>query len=83
MTSQFSDTTSTLNFFYVALFLLSILVSGPILMSISVRVLDYDNFLLQGIDQKSGNRKYPRLSFAQYLETETSYGYQIWHKCLS
>ena len=28
----------------------------------------YDNFPLQQIDQKSGNWKYPRLSFAQYLE---------------
>ena len=27
----------------------------------------YKNLLLLGIDQKSGNRKYPRLSFAQYL----------------
>ena len=29
------------------------------------------------IDQKSGNRKYPRQSFAQYLETGSSYGYQM------
>ena len=29
----------------------------------------YDNFLLYRIDQKSGNSKYPRLSFNQYLET--------------
>ena len=25
---------------------------------------------------------YSRLSFAQYLETGVSYGYQIWHECL-
>ena len=27
--------------------------------------------------QKSENRKYLRLSFAQYLETEASYEYQV------
>ena len=43
---------------------------------------NYNNFLLSGIDQKSKNRKYPHLSFAQYLETGASYGYQIWHECL-
>ena len=32
--------------------------------------------------QKSGNRKYPHLSFAQYLETGASKGYQIWQKYL-
>ena len=37
---------------------------------------------LEGIGQKSENQKYPRLRFAQYLETGASYGYQIWHKCL-
>ena len=34
--------------------------------------MSYDNFPLQGMDQKSGNRKYPRLSFSQYLETGVS-----------
>ena len=34
------------------------------------------------IEQKSGNRKYPRLSFAQDLETGASYGYQILHEWL-
>ena len=29
-------------------------------------------FVYKEFDQKSGNRKYPRLNFAQYLETETS-----------
>ena len=35
-----------------------------------------------GIDQKSRNRKYPCLSFAQDLEKGASYGYQTWHECL-
>ena len=34
-------------------------------------------FFSDGIDQKSGNRKYPRLSFAQYLETGASKEDQI------
>ena len=37
----------------------------------------YDNFFSYGIDQKSGNWKYPHLSFAQYLETGASKEYQI------
>ena len=32
------------------------------------------------IDQKSGNQKCSRLSFAQYLETGASKEYQIWHE---
>ena len=36
------------------------------------RFWSYDNFHLQRIDQKLGNQKYPRLNFAQYLETEAS-----------
>ena len=39
-------------------------------------------YLLLGIDQKSGNWKYSCLSFAQYLETEASKEYQIWHECI-
>ena len=40
-------------------------------------------FFYKGLTrQKSGNQKYPRLSFAQYLKTGTIYRYQIWHKCL-
>ena len=35
--------------------------------------------LVTGIDHKSRNRKYPCLSFAQYLETGASWLYQIWH----
>ena len=44
------------NFFDVALFLLLSLIIG-------------DNFLSKGIDQKSRYPKYPRLGFAQYLQT--------------
>ena len=40
----------------------------------------YDNFFLQEIDQNSGNRKYPRRRFSQYLETGTSKKYEIWHE---
>ena len=66
MASQFPNMTSTWDFFDVVLFLLSSLVTGPIFMPISL-----DNFLLSGIDQKSDNRKYPRLSFSQYLGTSS------------
>ena len=34
------------------------------------------------VDHKSGNQKYTCLSFAQYLGTEASEGYQIWRECL-
>ena len=34
-----------------------------------VNIITGSSFLLQGLDQKSGNRKYARLSFSQYLET--------------
>ena len=37
-----------------------------------------ENLLLKEIDQKSGYRKYSRLSSAQYLETGASQGYRIW-----
>ena len=39
-------------------------VTEPSFMSISSLVLDYDNFSLQEIDQKSGNRNNLCLSFA-------------------
>ena len=39
---------------------------------IHVNVWRYDNFLLQEINQKYGNRKYLRLCIAQYLETGAS-----------
>ena len=44
MTSQFSDMTSSSNFFDVVLFLLSILVTGPSFMSISPMVLELWQF---------------------------------------
>ena len=44
MTSQFSETTSTSNFFHVALFLLSGLVTGPSFMSIWSLVLELWQF---------------------------------------
>ena len=44
MTSQFSDMTSSLNFFEVVLFLLSSLVTGPSFMSISSLVLELWQF---------------------------------------
>ena len=72
MASQFSEMTSSSVFFDVVLFLLLSLVTGQSFMSISYWFWGYDNLLLQGIDQKSGNRKYHRLSFAQYLETGAS-----------
>ena len=46
MTSQFSDMTSSSNFFDVVLFLLSSFVTGLSFMSILSLVVDYDNFLL-------------------------------------
>ena len=45
MTSQFSDMTSTSNFFDVVLFLLSSLVTGPSFMSMSSLVLELWQFL--------------------------------------
>ena len=65
LTSQFSDMTSLSN----------------LLVQVSCQYHhwfeSYDNFFSQGTDQKSGNRKYPRLSFVQYLETGASKEYQI------
>ena len=64
--------TSMSNVFDIAFFLLSSLVTGQSFMSISSLVLELWQFSF-----KSGNRKYPRRSFAQYLETGASYGYNI------
>ena len=47
------------NFFDVCLFLLSNLVTGLSLMSISSLVLELWRFSFMRVDQKSGNRKYP------------------------
>ena len=75
MTSKFSEMTSFSAFirlfiyFDIVLFRLSSLVTGPSFIITSSGVMTIINLLWQEIDQKSGNRKYPRLSFAQYLET--------------
>ena len=82
MTSQFSESMSTSKFFDVVLFLLLSLVTGPSFMSISSLVLELWQFFFIRDWQKSGNRKYHRLSFAQCLETGVSSGYQIWYECL-
>ena len=39
-------------------------------------------FVYKKFDQNSGNWKYPRLNFVQYLETGVELGYQILHECL-
>ena len=67
-----------INIFDIVFFFLSSLVNSSNFKSISSLALE----LWQGIDKKSGNRKYPRLSFVQYLKTGTSYEYQIWYGCL-
>ena len=81
MMSQFPDMTPSSTFFDVVLFFLSSLVTGPSFMSTFHWFWNYDNFPLEGIDQKSRNWKYPRLSFAQYLATGASYGDHNWHEC--
>ena len=65
------------------LFLSSNLVTGPSFMLISSVVQELWQFTFIRIDQKSRNGKYPRLSFAQYLKTGVSWGYQNWYRCLS
>ena len=60
------------NFFDVILFLLSILVTGPSFISILSLFLELWQFSLIRVHQNSGNWKYPRLSFAQYLEIGAS-----------
>ena len=79
MMPQFSDMTLS-NFFEIVLFLLSSLVTGPSFMSISSLALELWQFSF--IRDWPEKRKYPRLSFTQYLETGSSYGYQICHECL-
>ena len=53
---------------------------GKITMTSQFSDMTLSSFL--GIDPKSGDQKYRRLSFAPYLGTGTSKGYQIWHECL-
>ena len=55
MTSQFFHFSIIFNFFYVALFLLLILVNAPSLMSISSLVLELWLFFLRGIYPISGD----------------------------
>ena len=69
MTSQFVNMTLPSNFFDVVLFYSSSLYTGPNVMSMSSLVLEAWQFSLKEIDQNSGNRKYPGLSFARYPET--------------
>ena len=78
MTSQFSEMTPSSDFFDVVLFLFSSSVHVNIITGSGVMII----FFLWKIDPKSGNQKYLILSFAQYLETAASKGYQIWHECL-
>ena len=59
---------------FLTLTYLSILIIGPSSMSVSSLVWDYENRLLQGIDQKFGSQKRHLLSFAQYLWTGASKG---------
>ena len=62
--SQFLDMMSLSSFFDVVVFLLSSLATGVQGSSqYHEWFWSYDNFRLQEIDQKSGNQKYPRLSF--------------------
>ena len=64
MTLKFADMMSSSIFLNIFLFLLLSLVAGPCQYHHWFR--SYANLLLQGADQKSGNRKYSRLNFAQY-----------------
>ena len=57
-----AEMTSSPKFFDIVLFLLSSLVTGPSFMPISPVVLELKQFSFLRIDQKSGNRKYSRLS---------------------
>ena len=70
MTSQFANITSLSIFFYVVLFLLSSLVTGPSFILTSLLLLELWQFSF--IRNWPEIRKYPRLSFAQCLETRAS-----------
>ena len=66
MTSQFADMTLSSIFLTLPCFSCQV----QLLVQVSCHYHDwlwsYDNFRLKRIDQKSRNRKYPLLSFAQY-----------------
>ena len=70
------------NFFNVVVFLLSSLVTGPSFMPISWLILELWQFSFIEDWPEIRNQKYPRLSFAQYMETGEGKGYQILRKCL-
>ena len=62
-----------INFFNVVLFLLLILVTGPSFMSVLSLVLELWKFtFIKAWPEIRKSKKSPRLSFAQYLETEPS-----------
>ena len=64
MISRFSDMTSSSNFFDAVLFLLSCLVTGPSVMSISSLVLQLWQFFFIRDWPEIRSHKYPCLSFA-------------------
>ena len=76
MTSQFTYMTSLTILFDVVLFFFSILVTGASFKSISALVLELWQFSF--MRNWPEIRKYPRLSFAQYLETRAILEYQNW-----
>ena len=59
MTPQFPDITSSSNLFDVAVFLLSILVTGPSSMSVSLLVLELGHFLYKGLTRTREIRNTP------------------------
>ena len=82
MTSQFSNMMSSSNFLKLFCFSCQVQLIVQVSCQYHRWFRSYDNFFLYGVDQKSGNQKYPYLSFAQYLETRVSKEYQIWHESL-
>ena len=58
-----------------------LIVTGSIFMSVSLLVLDLW-LVLWGIDQKSGNRKYHRLSFGDGLVRDTKLGTNVSNEIL-
>ena len=71
-----------INFYDVA-FLSSSLVTGPSVMSVSLVVLEFWQFLFIRVWPEIWKSEIPPSEFCpKYLETGTSYGYQIWQECL-
>ena len=71
---------SSSNFWGVVVFLMFNLVTGPSFKSMSLLGLELSQFLFRSDWPEI--RNYLRLSFAQYLKTGVSQGYQIGCKCL-